>query len=223
MTQTNTAARGNLSHRSGSSRKLLARKALSTVPAPGGDALEDVFPVGDEHAEPDTGASVAVQEPATADIGTDDTAAEATVAPVVTDAQTIGASEPADALSELMLPDQAPALPPAPAWSEEDEATFQSMTARRKAAGFQPRGREVGGQLLRAGDIAPAPGTVVAALVALVAERGPVRRGEMVTSIFAAPPFYPKARADASWIQAYLQGGVRDGFSRSRPLPILQR
>ena len=57
-------------------------------------------------------------------------------------------------------------------WSAEDESAFQTLAARRKAAGYQRRGRDVSDQTITLGAVAPNPGTVVAVLVGLVTERG---------------------------------------------------
>jgi hypothetical protein len=46
-------------------------------------------------------------------------------------------------------------------WTEADEATYQGLASRRKAAGYQRRARRDGSQLITAGDIRPNPNTTV--------------------------------------------------------------
>ncbi len=122
-----TAERKTLSVRAGSSRKLLARKALDkSTPAPASGALEDSFPL------PETQKYERPQEP-----------------------QSGSSSAPAAALA------QPPAVPPN--WSSEDEAGLQGLLARRRAAGYQRRGKDVAGQRLQPGVIRPNEGTVKAA------------------------------------------------------------
>ena len=87
------------------------------------------------------------------------------------------------------------------------------MHARRRAAGYQRRGRDVSGELLRVGAIAPNPNTVVAVIVGLVAERGTVTRGDLVAAMAAATFPHPKARpGDRAWCAGYVAGAKRDGF-----------
>lgn len=220
MTQTNSAATGGtLTNRGGSSRKLLMRKALEGARMPVGESLEDVFPrAGD--GQPD-GSALAPPgaEPTGQPIPA--TAADL-VAPEVISAVAASAS-PADVQSgpsEPPAPDQHQPAAPAATWSDEDEATFQSMTTRRKAAGYQRRGRDVGGQLLRVGDIAPNPGTVVAAIVGIVAERGTLTRSELLDAMAGAT--FPNAKAkrdDRGWCQGYVAGAVRDGFLATAAAP----
>src|SRR6478735_6485754 len=75
-------------------------------------------------------------------------------------------------------PSSAPPLaptqtPPAPeVWSSEDEAALQALLARRRAAGYQQRDKDLSTQLLKPGSIKPNPDTIVATIVALVTERG---------------------------------------------------
>ncbi len=220
MTQTNSAATGGtLTNRGGSSRKLLMRKALEGARMPVGASLEDVFPKtgdgqpdgsalappGEEPTDQPTPATAAGGEHATADV----------VAPEAVPAVAASASATAvqSAPSEPLAPDQHQPAAPAATWSDEDETTFQSMTARRKAAGYQRRGRDVGGQRLRVGDIAPNPGTVVAAIVGIVAVRGTLTRSELLDAMAGAT--FPNAKAkpdDRGWCQGYVAGAVRDGF-----------
>lgn len=136
-------------------------------------------------------------------------------------ADAVSPLKPGDA-SPTAAPDapvEAPATPqatvqtPVPVWTDEDENALQAMMARRKAAGFQRRGRDTGGQLLAAGAIVPNPGTVVAIIVGLVAECGPMVRDELVAAMASAPFPHAKARpADRAWCQGYVAGALRDGF-----------
>lgn len=100
-----------------------------------------------------------------------------------------------------------------PVWSNEDEATFQAMFERRKAARFFRRGRDTGGQLLRQGAVAPNPGTVNAIIVGLIAERDSISRGDLVAAMASAKFPQTKARpTDRAWCQGYVAGALRDGF-----------
>ena len=66
---------------------------------------------------------------------------------------------------------------------------------------------------LRPGNIAPNPGTIVAAIVRLVIERGEVSRSELVALMSAANLAHPKARpAEKGWSQGYIAGAIRSGF-----------
>ena len=191
-----SAQGGTLAHRSGASRKLLARKAADHAAdaAAQSAALEDSFPV--ETVPPETPPTPAI-------------AGELTEATDPTDEAPALEGEPSTA------PSQPPAAAPAsaPAWSEADESAFQAMHARRRAAGYQRRGRDVSGELLRVGAIAPNPNTVVAVIVGLVAERGTVTRGDLVAAMAAATFPHPKARpGDRAWCAGYVAGAKRDGF-----------
>jgi hypothetical protein len=98
-------------------------------------------------------------------------------------------------------------------WSSEDKSAFQAMATRRKAAGFQRRGKDVGAQLLRVGDIAPNPGTVAAAIVALVGEHHTIGRGKLLDAMASATVPNAKAKpTDRGWCQGYVAGAVRDVF-----------
>jgi hypothetical protein len=123
---------------------------------------------------------------------------------------------PADAGSgALSAPTAAPAQPPtAPAaWSSEDEAGFQALVARRKAAGYQRRGKDLTAQTLKPGTIKPNPDTIVATIVGLVADRGEVSRGELLDLMGTASFPHPKAQpSDRSWCQGYVAGAIRNGF-----------
>ena len=125
--------------------------------------------------------------------------------------------EAATAPTEQAQQPQAPAPSPQPQppaeWSDEDERLFQALAARRKAARGGRRGRDVGGQVLRPGEIAPHPGTVVATIVTLVAELGTVTRAGLVKAMGKAAFAHPKAKPqDAAWCQGYIAGALRDGF-----------
>ncbi len=106
---------------------------------------------------------------------------------------------------------QVPAAPVA--WSSEDEAALQALLARRKAAGYQRRGRDVSGQRLRPGKIKPNPDTVVATIVGIVAERGELGRAELLDLMAGTSFPHPKAQPqDKGWCQGYVAGAIRSGF-----------
>ena len=66
---------------------------------------------------------------------------------------------------------------------------------------------------LRPGDIAPNPGTIVAAIVRLVVERGELSLPELVALMSNATLTHPKARpAEKGWSQGYVAGAIRSGF-----------
>ncbi len=109
-------------------------------------------------------------------------------------------------------------LPIPAAWSSEDEAAFQTLLARRKAAGYQRRGQDLSGQVLRPGENKPNPGTIVATIVALVAERGELKRGKLLAAMAAATFPHAKAKpSDQSWCQGYIAGALRNGFLSIAP------
>lgn len=123
------------------------------------------------------------------------------------------ASPPSIAVEDQ--PAQAAPSPAAalPAWSEADERAFQAMSARRKAAGFQRRGRDVSAQRLTVGPIKPNHSTVVATIVGIVAEMGTVGRGELIDLMAEASFANTKAKpTDKGWCTGYIAGTVRDGF-----------
>jgi hypothetical protein len=98
-------------------------------------------------------------------------------------------------------------------WSSEDETSFQGLLARRKAAGYQRRGRDLSRQVLEPGAIKPNPDTVVATIVALVTERGELRRGDLLATMADASFPHPRARPkDTGWCQGYIAGAIRNGF-----------
>lgn len=189
-----TNKRPQLSVRSGSSRKLLARKALEkeALVALDGEALEARFP----RADASTNGAFTILRP--------DLPATATGVP------------PAPT-----TPAAASAATPAPAWSAEDESAFQILLAKRKAAGYQRRGRDVGGQLIAAGSIRPNPNTVVAVIVGIVAERGSIKRAELIEAM--AETTFPHAKAqptDKGWCQGYVAGALRNGFLSVAEQPV---
>jgi len=194
------------SNRSGASRKLLSRNASDRGLVVQAYALEDVFPVAGQLAE---GEPTAPSSPAKV-AGLEDGAAPT---------DTTGEPAPDAALAaESTSPPEAAADPlqtqaEVPTWSEDDERVFAAMAVRRKASGFQRRGKTVGGQLLRPGSIVPNPGTVVATIVALVASRGTVTRTELLKAMAVAEFENSKSRPhDNSWCNGYVAGGIRDGF-----------
>lgn len=206
MTQNDTVPelRHMQSHRSGPSRKLLSRKAGGVATAAQGEALEDVFPDHDASATPRT---TGLQ----ADSGAPD--AEANVAVGTVEAMPFASDLAVGDPVKSSVPDKAKASAAGATWSNADEITFQAMLTRRKNAGYQRRGRDVTGQRLRVGDISPNPGTVVATIVALVAERRTVTRGELLDAMAVATFANAKAKgADRNWSMGWISGALRDGF-----------
>ena len=117
-----------------------------------------------------------------------------------------GSSSP---LAATLAP--APATPPW--WSSEDEASLQTLLARRKAAGYQRRGKDVAGQKLQPGALKPNEGTVAAVIVGIVAHDGTMNRGALVDAMATANFPHPKARpTDRGWCQGYVAGAIRSGF-----------
>ena len=108
-------------------------------------------------------------------------------------------------------------LAPAPAtpslWSSEDEASHQTLLARRKAAGYQRRGKDVAGQVIRPGAIRPNEGTVAAVIVGILAHAETMNRGALVDAMATANFPHPKAQpTDKGWCQGYVAGAIRSGF-----------
>lgn len=241
MTQTASAStRKTLTARQGTSPKTLHRKAMdkaAAAPAPDGEGLEELFPAPPAGADvaPDRVAPLAIDTAVpdqTTQQASDDSAVaadraaasadQAAAAPVV---DTIESSAPAALITELAaappsitVEDQpAPVVPaqsvPAPAWSDADEKAFQAMSARRKAAGFQRRGRDVSAQRIRLGAIQPNANTVVATIVAIVREKGVVTRGELIDLMGTATFANAKAKpTERDWCTGYIAGAVRDGY-----------
>lgn len=117
-----------------------------------------------------------------------------------------GSSSP---LAATLAP--APAMPPL--WSSEDEASLQTLLARRKAAGYQRRGKDVAGQVIRPGAIKPNEGTITAVIVGILARAGTMNRGALVDAMATANFPHPKARpTDRGWCQGYVAGAIRSGF-----------
>ncbi len=214
----NAAPRGTQSNRPNASRALLLRKAVEKLgnPAPFGDAIEGSFP-----AAQFIGPVLPIVAPAAA--GAPAVSNKPDAAPAV---QYIESNAAGQTLQDQAVAvgepsgDVRPAATVQPAlaatWSGEDEALFKSMTVRRKASGFQRRGKDVSAQMLRVGKVVPNPGTVVATIVALVADRGTVGRGELLDAMAAAIFPHPKAKPqDRGWCQGYVQGAVRDGYLAS--------
>lgn len=195
MTRSKTvaAARPTLTTRPNASRKLLARKAIEKLASqPSGDSVEDNFPPA----------------PTEATTGSVLSAAEATVS-----SPPEPSAPPAELPSAVALPAAGSAPQLAPTWSDEDERAFKAQSARRKAAGYRTRGRDVGAQLITVGSIKPNPNTTVAIIVGLVSERGSVTRGELVDAMASATFAHPKAQpADTGWRQGYVSGAIRNGF-----------
>ena len=108
-------------------------------------------------------------------------------------------------------------LAPAPAtpslWSSEDETSLQTLLARRKAAGYKRRGKDVAQQKLQPGAFKPNEGTVAAVIVGIVAEAGRITRAALVDAMATANFPHPKARpTDRGWCQGYVAGAIRSGF-----------
>ncbi len=196
--------------RLGGSPKLLARKALERASEilGEGDALEASFPQPPEAGEPALVAAFEtdadVQRNATVmDLPDKTTDADQTVLSVT------GGGGSATSAAEPV----GQRLAPAPVWSDEDESNLQALLGRRKAAGYQRRGRNVGGQLITVGTITPNPNTVVAVIVAIVAEHGSIGRAKLVEAMAAATFPHTKAQpTEKGWCQGYVAGAVRNGF-----------
>lgn len=211
MPQTAAAAdRRTLSVRPGASLKLLASKAAQAAQSePAADAIEDSFPAAPAVAAEGGAPAPAASLPAPVEY------IEST-APGAPAAAGLEPAPPAPLEASVAPAAPAPAVAPSalPAWSSEDERTLRAMLARRKAAGYQRRGRDVSGQLIRLGDIAPNPGTVVAVIVGLVAGAGGAVTREKLVALMAGAAF-PNAKAqptDKGWCQGYVAGAVRSGF-----------
>jgi hypothetical protein len=98
-------------------------------------------------------------------------------------------------------------------WTEADEAAYQALARRRKAAGYQRRARRDGSQLITAGDIRPNPNTTVATIVGLVEAKGTLSRSELVDAMGSATFMHRKARPqNQGWCQGYIAGAIRGGF-----------
>ena len=150
-------------------------------------------------------AEKAVLTPAT-DVLEDSFPASATAVDAPAQAPQAGSSSPLAAAV-------APALATLPFWSTGDEATFQTLLARRKAEGYQRRGKDVAGQVILPGPIKPNEGTVAAVIVGIVAHDQTMNRGALVDAMATANFPHPKARpTDRGWCQGYVAGAIRSGF-----------
>jgi hypothetical protein len=90
-------------------------------------------------------------------------------------------------------------------WTEADEAAYQALAARRKAAGYRRLGRSDGSQLIAVGDITPGPNTIIATIVDLVEAKGATSRVELVAAMGSATFLHRKARPqDQGWCQGYI-------------------
>lgn len=230
MTQTAAAtARKTLTARLGTSPKTLHRKAMeqaAAAPAPEGESLEQLFPVpAADVAGPPTPHDAVPPAGDGSSSGAEGTSANADqpAAPPAVDiiessAPPALADEPSATPASTRIEDQpalaAPVLAAVrPSWSSEDERVFQVMSARRKAAGFQRRGRDVSAQRVKVGAIAPNAGTVVATIVGIVGEKGVVARAELIDLMAGATFANAKAKqTDRDWCVGYIAGAVRDGF-----------
>jgi hypothetical protein len=203
MTKTKTAVaeRSTLATRPAVSRKLLARKAsdAASPAAPHDNPIEDSFP---EAAADATAGGIA----AIGGAERQDTAA----------AEVVSGDAPeglAGASTEPLPPSGAVQPAQQSGWSSDDEAALQALLARRKAAGFQRRGRDVGAQTISPGSIKPNEGTVVATIVALVVSRESIGRSELIDLMTVTAFPNAKARAgDRGWCQGYVAGAIRDGY-----------
>lgn len=226
MTQTVAQPRKTLGVRLGTNPKTLHRKALekaAAAPKPEGESLEDMFPASP--ADDNSEASASAAKPQGGDPIPADAPA-ATAIPTNASVPVAGDTKPAIATvgdqpfppPSIPVDDQAPSAAPerpavTPSWSDADERSYQGLLARRKAAGFQRRGRDVSAQRVRAGQIKPNVGTVMSAIVAIVAGKGVMTRGELVDLMAVETFAHPKARpTDRGWCTAYAQGAIRDGF-----------
>lgn len=247
MTQPdNASARKTLSTRLGTSPKTLHRKAMAkaaAAPVPEGESLEELFPASPVSADlapasdnaaplaidtamPDQTTQQADDDSAAAADGVAASADQAAAAPAVdiiesSAAAALAAGPAATPPSAVVEGHAAPVAPamsgPVAAWSDQDERAFQAMSARRKAAGFQRRGRDVSLQQISIGAIAPNAGTINSAIFELVKAHGPIRRGKLL-DLMATPAFsHPKAKgADRAWSQGYVQGTLAGGFLQIR-------
>ncbi len=202
-----TTDQPKLSIRSGSSRKLLERKAAAKAneaATPEADALEASFP----------DARTAISAEPTGDDVQDATSPA--------NAESDEASTPPPMAAPAPAAAPAPLVPVAAAtWSAEDESALQTLVARRKAAGYQRRGKDVDGQLVTPGSFKPNPDTIVAVIVGMVAERAIVSRSDLIDAMALAA--FPHARArptDRGWCQGYVAGAIRNGFLTLAEQPV---
>lgn len=212
MTENNDSTQGKhmTAARAGSSRKLLARKAMaiSAEALQGSEALEDSFPAADakEVAAPSHDPGSLSDEP---HVVQTPNVVVASVGEVLNKLR----ATPADGSPAPVAPSATAVPTPTPAWSPEAESTFQALLTKRKAAGFQRRGRDVSRQLITAGTIKPNPDTVVAVIVGIVTARGGVNRADLVEAMAGVTFPHSKAQPkDRNWCQGYIAGALRNGF-----------
>lgn len=215
MTEANnitSAERPKLGSRLGSSPKLLARKALERASEILGDgeALEASFPELSGSGEP----TLAIQPLNDRGAQLDHKGKSGDLLLAEREADQPRSSVPdGDGATTLAAALTGYGPTPALTWSDEDESALKALLTRRKAAGYQRRGRDVGAQLIKVGTITPNPKTVVAVIVAIVAAHGSIARAELLEEMATA--IFPHAKAqptDKSWCQGYVAGALRNGF-----------
>jgi hypothetical protein len=202
--------RPKLGSRLGSSPKLLARKAMERASEILGDGetLEASFPQTPEVGEPALTAASSTD----ASVHRDGKVTDLPGTKTGSDPATLSVTG-AGGLLALTVPPVGQAHVTTPTWSDEDESALQALLTRRKAAGYQRRGRDVGGQLITVGTITPNPNTVVAVIVAIVAEHGSIGRAKLVEAMATATFPHTKAQpTEKGWCQGYVAGAVRNGF-----------
>lgn len=204
--------------RLGSSPKLLARKALERASEILGDgeALEASFPKVFEANE----SAVSTTSTTDAAVQGDGKVTDLTGTKIGSDPTTPSVTG-VKGLLALTVPPVGQGYATAPTWSDEDESTLQALLTRRKTAGYQRRGRDVSRQLITVGTIAPNSNTVVAVIVAIVAEQGPIGRAKLVEAMASA--IFPHAKAqptDKGWCQGYVAGALRNGFLTLSEQPV---
>lgn len=129
--------------------------------------------------------------------------------------------KPAAEIAANINATQAPIAPPVPTvavdqkptWTDADEVNFRTLMARRKAAGFQNRGRDVGAQQLKVSDIRPNASTIAGTIFGLVEAKGTISRVELIKLMGETSFPQPKAKPqDQGWCQGYVAGAIRNGF-----------
>lgn len=96
--------------------------------------------------------------------------------------------------------------------STERAAAMTSPRGPHTAIPQRP-GNKMATRRLRPGDISPNQGTIVAAIVRLVVERGELTIAELVDLMSGGTFTHPKARpAEKGWSQGYIAGAIRNGF-----------
>lgn len=208
----NAAPRGSQSNRPNASRALLIRKAVEKLGqhAPFGEDLESSFPTSDFIGPIQPAADVCPASTANREMGK-----TTSLEYIELIAASASPAIPADDHGSKAGPqgDADLGVGPPPAWSADDETAYQALAARRKASGYQRRGKNVADQLLKVGDISPNPNTVVSVIVALIAERGVAARSVLLDAMALAAFPHPKAKPqDRDWCQGYISGAVRDGY-----------